>query len=70
MRTKEAEIGIIVNTKAGNEQERNRVLKKVQGTLPEAQAFDISDLEDGNIQNIPPKLVIVGGDGTVRASIS
>ena len=62
MRTKEAEIGIIVNTKAGNEQERNRVLKKVQGTLPEAQAFDISDLEDGKIQKITPKIFILFGD--------
>lgn len=67
---REKETGIIINSKAGTKQERNRILKAVIDTFQEVQTFDLADLENGRIKSIPARLAIIGGDGTIRASIS
>ena len=66
----ESEIGIIVNPKAGDRRGIRETLETIEQFFDDTKIFDISDLENGNIQNIPPKLVIVGGDGTIRACLS
>ncbi|MBI2031763.1 MAG: hypothetical protein HYT08_04080 [Candidatus Levybacteria bacterium] len=70
MGRKERETGVIINSKAGDKQERNRVLRVVSETFQETQSFNLVDLENGNIKNIPPTVVIIGGDGTIRTAVS
>ncbi len=69
MKEKAAQIGIIINKKAGNRQTRESTLGAVNA-LPDSEIYRLEDLENGKVRNIPPAIVIVGGDGTVRACLS
>lgn len=70
MRGKERETGLIINSNAGNRLGRNQVLRSVMDFSQNPQTFELEDLENGNLKNIPGKIVIIGGDGTIRATIS
>jgi len=67
---KERETGIIINPKAGSRKEREKTLKTVGHVLTDAQILDLSEVENGRIKNIPMRLIIIGGDGTIRACLS
>jgi len=70
MKSKEIQTGILINPKAGDKKSIRQTIETTESSFGDTQIYDIADIEDESIQNISPRLIIIGGDGTIRACLS
>lgn len=56
---------IVQNPRAGNGN-NYELAYELNRRIPKAEVYSLSELEKGEIKNIPNKVILVGGDGTFR----